>query len=142
MRHVNVCLFIVICCLLPLTAYAENKKIVILCSELTAIEIKQPPPGYLVPGAACGDKCFYIDFTMEDATAHRVNAEYNAYKHFPRELYLGDYLLFTMDPFHIDAPYSQKISSSKVYPTLEEALDEARRFCPNAVIKVPDTVRR
>lgn len=142
MRHGKVCLFILICCLLPLTAYAENKKIIISCAELTSIELEQPPPGYIVPDEECGDKCFFINFTMENATAHRVNAELNAYKQFARELYIGDHLLVILEPFHIDLSYSQKASSAKVYQAMEDALSDAREICPNVTIKVPDTVRR
>lgn len=141
MRRVKACLFIAIYCLLPLIAHAENKKIIIPCAELTALEVEQLPPGYPVPEAACGDKCFHIVFVMEDATAFRVNSEFNAYKDSTREVYIGDLLLTTVEPFHIDAPYSQKASSA-AYATLEEALNEARRFCPNAAVKAPKTVRR
>ena len=142
MRHDKVCLFILVCCLFPLTAYADTKRVFISCAELTSIEIEQPPPGYTVPYEECGDKCFFIVFTMEALTAQRVNAEYNAHKHVARELYIDSSLLLAMEPLHIDAPYSQKISTAKVYQTLEDALDDARGICPNAIIKVPGTVRR
>ena len=142
MRHGKVFLLILLCCLFPLTAYAENKKVIVSCAELTSIEFEQPPPGYAVPREECGDKCFFIVFTMENATAHRVNAELNAYKQFARELYIDDHLWGILEPFHIDLPYSQKISSVKVYSTLESAMDDARAICPNATIRVPDTVRR
>ena len=79
---------------------------------------------------------------MQNAAAHRVNAELNAYKDFARELYLGDHLLGTLEPFHIDLPYSQKASSAKVYQTIEGALDDTRTMCPNVSVKVPDIVRR
>lgn len=140
MRRVKV-FFIVICCLFPLTVYAENKKIIVSCAELTAIQIEQSPPGYPFPDLACGDKCFYIAFTMEDATALRLNKEINVYKDSTRELYIDDHLWGAIEPFHLDLPYSQKIGSA-IYATLKEAVDEARRICPNATIKVPDTVRR
>ena len=142
MRRVKICLFIVMCCLLPLTARAENKKVVINCAELTAIEIEQPPQGFPFSDEACGDKCFYIAFTMNNYTAQRINRELNTYKSFTRELYIEEYLLGKLEPLPIDLPYSQKVSTGKVHQTLESALGEAQEICPYFSIKEPDVVRR
>lgn len=142
MRHVKTGFLLLMCCLLPLTAYAENKKISLSCEELVSIEIKQPPPGFAFPDEACGDKCFYIDFIMKECSTQSFIAEYNANKHVSRDLYIDNYFLFTADPFHLDAPYVPKVSSATIYPTLEGAVDDMRKTCPNAVIKTPDVVRR
>lgn len=140
MRHGKICFVIIICCLLPLTTYAENKQIIIPCAELSSIEIKQPPSGYPF-SHECGDKCFYIEFIMNDTTAQKFNEIFNDYKQFTRELYLDKHLLFAMEPFYLDIPYAQKVGSVKVHMTLEDAIDEAYRACPDVTINVPYIIR-
>lgn len=40
---------------------------------------------------------------------------------------MDDNSLFAMEPFFHDIPYAQKVGSTQVHLTLEEAIDEARR---------------
>ena len=142
MRHVTVCLWVLVCLFATQSACADSKKLVILCEELSAVHIKQPPEGVPVAGKVCGDKCFYIDFFMQHRAARRLNAEYNTYKLVPRDIFIGDSYLWTAEPLHIDVPYSHIVSSRQVYTTLEEAVCDVRTMCPKADIMVPYAVRR